>query len=381
VLPLYWENMGLHTDIPTRAQIDRLFTSRNPASVSVYVPTDPVSAGVAERIQLGNLAAEAMNQLDGVGTSSNDKAEIAEAFGELSEDEEFWRYQARSLAAFVTPESVVTFRLPHRLVSLVEVSDRFHLKPLLRAVTFPQTAFVLALAQNSVALIEVAADLEPEVVDVSGLPISVADAVGKSSIKDRAPSGRIQGSEVQKVRMRQYSRQIDGALRLLLSGLEVPLILAAAEPMASIYRSVNTYPYLAPVTIPGNPEATPNADLVKNARSVLDELYADELQALRQLYEQRWPEGRTAQDITDVARAATFGGVQTVFVDIDEVVPGTIDETTGIVALRHHDGADHYGVVDEIARRVWLSGGRVLAVRREDIPGEGSVAAILRYPV
>jgi hypothetical protein len=31
------------------------------------------------------------------------------------------------------------------------------------------------------------------------------------------------------------------------------------------------------------------------------------------------------------------------------------------------------------ARRVWLNGVRVLAVRREDIRGEGWVAAILRY--
>jgi hypothetical protein len=38
-------------------------------------------------------------------------------------------------------------------------------------------------------------------------------------------------------------------------------------------------------------------------------------------------------------------------------------------------------VVDEIARRVWLAGGTVLAVRQDDIPGRGPVAAILRYPI
>ena len=32
------------------------------------------------------------------------------------------------------------------------------------------------------------------------------------------------------------------------------------------------------------------------------------------------------------------------------------------------DDAVNYGVVDEIARRVLLSGGRVLALRRDDIP-------------
>jgi hypothetical protein len=35
--------------------------------------------------------------------------------------------------------------------------------------------------------------------------------------------------------------------------------------------------------------------------------------------------------------------------------------------------------VDEIARRVWRNGGNVLAVRRDDIPGRGAVAAIRRY--
>jgi hypothetical protein len=41
--------------------------------------------------------------------------------------------------------------------------------------------------------------------------------------------------------------------------------------------------------------------------------------------------------------------------------------------------AASYGVVDEIARRVWLNSGRVLAVRQDDVPGEQGVAAILRY--
>jgi hypothetical protein len=49
------------------------------------------------------------------------------------------------------------------------------------------------------------------------------------------------------------------------------------------------------------------------------------------------------------------------------------------VSLDETDDAVNYGVVDEIARRVWLSGGKVLAVRRDDIPGKASVAAILRY--
>lgn len=373
--------MNLHTDLPTRAQIDRLLDRRHPATVSIYLPTDPASDGEAERIELKNLAGEARRQLEAAGAARTDLSEIDEAIAELGADEAFWRHQARSLALFVTPETLSTFRLPNHLVGLVEVSDRFHVKPLLRSLTFPHVGFVLALAQGSVRLVEVVPGLEPTEIAVPDLPRDVASAVGKSSIKDRSPSGRVQGSEGQKLRMRQYSRQIDQALRPILNGLDVPLILAAAEPLDSIFRSVNTYPHLLPATIAGNPETTTDTDLVAAARAVLDELYANELRALHALYERRASEHRTAADVGDVARAATFGAVDTVLVDIDEVVPGVVDEQTGAVTLMEADDAVGYGVVDEIARRVWLAGGRVLAVRREDVPGGGTVAAILRYAI
>jgi len=370
--------MILPTDIPTRSQLDGLLEARGPWSVSIYLPTDPASRGDAERIELKNLAAEAVRQLRQAGAGRNDVDAIEEEVADLVDDDEFWRYQARSLAVFLTPTTSTTYRLPHNLTSMVEVSDRFHLKPLLRALTFPHTAFVLALSQGDVRLLEIAPELEPAKVAVPDLPSDVASAVGKSSIRDRAPSGRVQGSEGQKTRIRQYARQIDQALRPLLSGLDVPLILAAAEPLESIYRSVNTYPHLVATSVSGNPDSSSDAELAGSARRVLDELYASELRTIQETYAQRLAQRRASADIADIARAATYGLVDTVLVDIDESVPGQIDEN-GAVTLDDSDDAVNYGVVDEIARRVWLNSGRVLAVRRDDIPGKGSVAAILRY--
>ena len=370
--------MILHTDIPTRRQVERLLAAREPSSVSIYLPTTPSSRGEAERIELKNLGTEAVNQLREAGAPKSDVAEIDEELSDLLDDDEFWRRQARSLALFLTPTTVVTFRLANNLTPMVEVSDRFHLKPLLRALTVPHTAFVLALSQNGVRVLEIEPDLDPAPVRVPDLPTDAASAVGKSSIKDRAPSGRIQGSEGQKTRLRQYSRKIDEALRPLLAGLDVPLILAATEPLDAIYRSVNSYPHLLAASIPGNPDVAPDAELAGSAQQLLDDLYAAELRAIHDTYATRATQRRASSDIADVARAATYGLVDTVLVDIDETVPGSVDDA-GAVTLDAADDAVNYGVVDEIARRVWLNGGRVLAVRREDIPGNGSVAAILRY--
>jgi release factor family 11 len=368
----------LHTDVPTRAQIGRLLEARDPYSVSIYVPTDPVSDGSAERIAFGNLATEALNQLGELEVPRAQLEELREALEDLREEEEFWAAQARSLATFATPDSLVTFRLANRLSEMVEVSDRFYVKPLLRVQTFPQVAFVLALAQGSCRLVEVEPDMPASTVRVPDLPDDVASASRRSSISDRAPIRRIQGREGQKVRMRIYARKVDQALRPLLNGMQVPLVLAAAEPMASIYRSVNSYPHLADTVIAGNPEAATDAELAVRGREVLDELYATELAGVRDRYAVRANGGRGTSDVAEIARAATFGLVDVLMLDIDVAMTGTLDDTTGAVNAAPA-GPDTYGILDEIARRVWHADGRVLAVRAEDIPGGGPAAAILRY--
>jgi hypothetical protein len=82
------------------------------------------------------------------------------------------------------------------------------------------------------------------------------------------------------VLLRQFARNIDKALRPLLTGSGIPLVLAAAEPLASVYRSVNTYTGLAEATIEGSPEAITDAELGERARTVLDGLYREELGAV-----------------------------------------------------------------------------------------------------
>lgn len=371
--------MILPTDIPTRGEIDRLLEHRSLSSVSIYLPTDPTSDGEPERIEFKTLAALASSRLRAAGTETRLVRQFDEETGYLDEDDLFWRYQARSLAVFATPEWLITFRLPNHLVSQVVVSDRFYLRPLLRTVTFPHVAFVLALAAGSVRVVEVTPDLVPTRIKVDDLPSDVADAVGKSSIADRAPVRRLQGSEGQKVRLHQYARQIDRALRPLLNGLDVPLILAATDPIASIYRSVNTYPRLLPQGIPGNPETASDAELGASARIVLDDLYAGQLRDMQELHAQRAAGGRALFDLAEVARAATFGAVETLMVDIDAHVPGEVDDGSGAVTFAPATVGGVHDVTDEIARRAWSSGARVLAVRANEIPGGGPVAAILRH--
>jgi Bacterial archaeo-eukaryotic release factor family 11 len=371
--------LTLHTDIPTRSAVERLLTTRDPLCVSLYLPTSPVpQEAQASRIELKNLATEAVGQMEEVGADRRALAGIRESLEELVDDHDFWTEQARSLAVFAAPDLLRTFRLPNRLTGAVEVGDRFYVKPLLRAVTFPQAAFVLALAAGSVRLVEIQRDDPPFTVAVPDLPADVASAAGKASIADRSPSARLQGAEGQKVRLRQFARKVDQALRGVIGGLELPLILAATEPLESIYRSLNSYPHLVDTGIRGSPEGATDDELAAAARTVVDEVHARELSAIGDEFERRVSDDRASSDVATIARAATYGAVGTLLVDIDEKLPGEVDEDTGAVTFADDD-ASSYGVVDEIARRVLLSGGRVLAVRSAEVPRGGPVAAILRY--
>lgn len=371
----------LHIDLPTRAEIERLVSYRGGPAVSIYLPTTPLTQDTKlDRIELKNLLRTAIEQIEAAGTPKRTIALIEEGIGELVEDDDFWVEQANSLAVFATPEGVRTFRLPSRLTAMVEVADRFLIKPLLRAISFPNTAYVLAIGSGAVRLVEVDADLPPHTVNVPGLPKSAADALGRRSAKEK--TGGMQGAQnsSESALLTRYARAVDQALRPVLTGHERPLIIAAAEPMASIFRSVCSYPHVARGVIAGSADHTPDHELAAAARGVLDSVYADDIKALADLYGARASQGRATADVGQAARAATVGAVDTLIVDMDTMVPGTVDDD-GKVTFAETNDAVAYGVVDEIVRRAFAGGARIVAARRDDIPQGGDLAAILRYPV
>jgi hypothetical protein len=371
----------LHIDLPTRADILSLTETRAHPAVTIYLSTTPLTqAAQADRIALRNLIDAAVAQLTAADTPKRAIWPIEAAVAEIIADDGFWAHQANALAVFLTPDSVRTFRLPSKLTSSVHVSDRFHIKPLLRSVTFPHEAYVLSIGAGALRLIEVTADLPPHPVAVPGLPRDMGDAIGRRSHVAKDKEGR-SGEQTSEVALfTRYAREVDAALRPVLSGHESPLIVAATEPMASVYRSVSSYPHTAAEVISGSADHTPDHELAAAARAILDRIYAGQIKALKALYAERTSQGRATTDIAQAAHAATFGAVDTLMVDMDVTVPGTVD-ADGAVTFAKVDDAVTYGVVDEIVARALHGGARIVAARKDDIPGGGALAAILRYAV
>jgi hypothetical protein len=390
----------LHIDIPTLEEFKALAQIKGEVCISVYLPVSPLVQNIrANRIAFRDLAKEALAQLRETGVDKRKIVDFEERFDHLAglerevQDEDkirklqrakpdpldtFWHYQAHGLAVLSTPGMMRIFRLPNSPKPLAEVADRLHLTPLIRAMTSPHDIFVLALAEESVRLIHAFVNFPPVRLQVPDLPGNVEQATRRPSLHVRAPNGRLQNLEGEKVLLHQYVRKVEQAIHNVFVGLNTPLVVAAEEPLASMYRSLNSYAGLADETIKGNPDQKTDAELEDAAIPILDRLYSREIKAAIALYDQLKPR-RATTDVSYAAHAATAGAVEQLLVDLDAVVPGLVSDVDGSVTYSASDDAEAYSVVDEVARRALSTGARVLGARREELPDRAPLTAILRY--
>lgn len=358
-----------HVDIPSMSDFNKLREVRADACVSIYLPTTPITSEIgASKIEYANQVKEALSQSQAL-TDKRRLANLEELLTGLSSFEEFWLKQARSLAVLATPDRIWTFRLANRLKSFVEVADRFMLSPLLRSITFAHTAHVVVVSESTARLIEIASDIEPYEIKVPDMPKDMNSAVGTGNEKITSNTTG---------RLTQYCRLIDSALRRYLTRTDIPLIVAGSEAAINAFRSVYSGNNLiGEISNAGLDRANPT-EIGDLARPVLDRYYERQVADIRSRFEHLTAEGRTTTDIALAARAATFGQIDTLLADMDEMVHGTVDEETGAVSFGK-EGPKTYNIVDEIASRVLANGGRVLAVRKSDIPHNQSLAAIFRF--
>lgn len=363
-------------NIPTPHQIDRLSRERHEIAITVVVPTTPVGQNIPARTQIKNLMKVTLEKI--AGANKRLIWPIEEQIETLLEDITFWNNQSYGLVLLVTPESLRIFQIPSLVEPAVHVSDRFHLKPLLRSLTARDTAYVLALEEDQIRLFHVAGDGVEEV-PVPDMPRSAADLFGQATINSKDARGRIQGQEGQRVRQNQYVRRVDQVLSDFLKGNDDPLIVHAADPLLSFFVNANTHPALSGQHIQGSPKAVSLRDVETAARAILDNIRKEDLAAFWTRFSNLEHEGRASIQTERVARAATFGAVDTLLIDMDETVPGTVCDRTGDVTFAQTESAYTYGVIDEIAARVLQSGGRVIAARKEQMPEGHDLAAILRW--
>ncbi len=369
----------MHTDIPQRPEIEQLAAEARPNLVTIVLSTTPVTTDAeAHRITFGTLIGQAIAQLTEQGGDAAEIARTEDGLRAVHDDSHLWRYLSHTLVVFGSPDRTITYRLPNVLETEWFAGEHFRIVLLLRTLTFPHEATVLALSQKAVRLIEIGPDHRGAEVPVPELPTDLLDAFNVEDPGVESHRRRLHGPEGQTTRLLGFARAVDRAIAPVLRTRRRPLILAATQPLDGLFRSVTSGAHLLEHSIEGNPDERSIAELDEAARKVLDEHYAKQLGEYAAQFENRRASGKAITDLSDIARAAVAGAVATLFVSIDASPAGVLDTETGTFSTEE---VGCHSLVDQIVGQVLAHGGRVLVLRAGEVPGGEALGAEVRFSV
>lgn len=386
-------------DILNPTALKSLIAEQGKWCVSLYMPTHRVGREQQQNpIRLKNLLAEAETKLLATGLRRTEVQKLMQPAEELLWNRGFWQHQEDGLAIFLTNDFHKVYRLPVEFDELLMTGTSFHIKPLLPCLGRGINFYILALSLNNVRLFQGNADTLSEL-EVN-FPASMEEALwaddpekhlnmhsASVSLGDgKNSTGVFHGhhpEEEDKKNILRFFQAVDQGLSRLLDASQknIPMVLAGVDYLLPIYREASSHHNLLEDGIEGNPDRVNPQELHEKAWPIVKPIFEESQKKAFEKYEQL--HGQVSElatnDIKDAVKAATFGQVETLFVPIGSQKWGRYDAKKNKVYLDQESSAENEDLFDFAASQTLLNSGQVFAVPPEQMPGQGEIAAILRY--
>jgi Bacterial archaeo-eukaryotic release factor family 7 len=369
-----------------------IFT-RDATCVSIYMPTYRNQPEAKQNpIRYKNLLKQMEERLVAGGIRKAHARVFSKPARGLIKDTLFWQYQSDGFAAFLNSHGFQFYRLPAFFEELLVVADRFHVKPLLHLLADDGRFYVLALSQNEVRFFQCSrhsiAEVELERVPGNlGEALQYDDPQKQLQIHTSTPVGRGgrpaifhghgAGTEDAKKDILRFFQLLDEGLRKAFAVTSGPLVLAGVDYLFPIYREANSHPFLLQEGIPGNPEGMKPEELHKEAWKIVEPYFLKSREEAAARYRQAAGSPIASRDVKTIALAAYHARVEVLHVAVGVHQWGTYDGST--VHLHEQEEPGDEDVLDFAAIHTLLNGGTVHAVKPEEVPDVGHLAAIFRY--
>jgi hypothetical protein len=377
------------------SQVQELAAWMEEWCVSAFLPGHAVAGrNSGDSIRLKNLLRDAENELIDLGVRRSAATELVSGVTppDLG-DRRSATFHEAGIASYVAPGLDGAHHFTCEAPTLVTVSRRFHLKPLLAELAREVRFFVLAVTRGSAQLyVNEPRGLQP--VDVPEMPASLEEAVRYddrertlfSHSAARAGGGGVvaafhgQGGRVDHLTedMLRYLRSVDASLNGVVEN-GVPVVLAGSQDVIARYRQVSRRDNLADGEIRANPETLATTDLGAQARAIVDGGGAVSLQADKAQFEQLHGTGMASDVPGTVIEGARRGRLEVIFVAADTQWWGRFDADAAAPELHDFRVPGDEDLLDTAAVDAWRTGARIHVVPRDEVPGEPPFAGIFRY--
>jgi hypothetical protein len=382
----------------TWRELSRLVRVNGFPCVSIYIPTHRTFPDTKQDpIRLSKALTEAEAQLRAAGVA-NPQVMLAAA-RQRSQEQMFWRYQDRGLAVFIREDATRWLKLPAEVPEIVVVADRFHVRPLVGMFADRGSFHLLAATRESVRLFE-GAEREFEVVDVEGLPTSLAGAKESTDFDDQlgyhsrvrgAPAGP--GSapkyhtlgqspeDYEDVELDNFLRSVAKAVDRHLADRAGPLVLAAEPRVLGRLRKALRYGEVAAAAIQRDPASLQPAELHAQAWPIADAVLRGGRDKARERLAARLDGGGVpgAEDVAALFAAAKEGRLETLLLARDQHVWGRYDEASGAVSIDQASAPDNEDLLNLLAVNALAQGGDVISLPERLAARAGPAAGLFRY--
>jgi hypothetical protein len=386
----------LQMDILNPTDLKTLIAQQGKWSVSLYLPTHRVGREQQQDpIRLKNLLAEAETKLLANGLRRPEVEKLMHPAVELLWQANFWRQLSDGLAIFLSNDFSVIYRLPADFEELVVIANNFYIKPLLPLLGRVGRFYILGLSLKNIRLFQATPDTISEV--ELNFPTGMDEALrmddperfvnlhsGGVRTKDGGIfHGHSTDDDGEKKNILRFFQSVNEGLSRLIEDKTVPMILAGVDYLLPIFREANSYQNTLEEGIIGNPDREVPSELHAQAWNIVRPIFEESQKKAFEKYEQLKGQQsvQATHDINIAVKAAKFGQVETLFVPLGVQIWGRYDEDHNKVVVESQARPENEDLLNFAAAETILNSGQVFAVPPEQLPGDGQLAAILRYPV
>ncbi len=410
------------------AHLTELLLDHEPPCISLYQPTHRNHPeNQQDPIRFRNLLAEMESSLL-QKYPIREVRTLLEKFRALSRDDRFWNHRTDGLAVLSSHDTFQIFELQRSVPELLVVADSFHTKPLLRILQSADRYQILALNCHEAKLYEGNRyALDP--VELTSMPSTITEALGnelteqhlsvgahgagaaRSARGGAAGNGAVPSIHAHGDKADEVDNDRDRFFRFIDRGIlehhsrpsGLPLMLATLTEYHDPFHEVSHNPFLMADGIMMNSDSLSLEQLRKEAWRIVEPAYIQSLAAMADDFQVARSRGLGSDDVAEIAAAVTEGRVDTLLVEGDRQIPGTIDLITGQVELKDLadpsvrwdrrerqrkadptlrgdiSDPDVDDVLDDLAELVLGMRGEVIVVPAERMPSTTGAVAIYRY--
>lgn len=384
--------------IISKSEFTELANFKSDCSITVYLPTHRAGVAVNEQQDLlafKNALQQIKKNLQAKGLGSTDIDRITRPGYNLLTHETFWYEQSDGLGIFMADGFFKTIKLPSSVKDEIMINTSFYISPLVPLVENGDHFFLLVFSRQFTQFFR-GNPYSMEEIKVEGLPTGIDDVIhfeekgGKQLFRGGGNAtgsgvsfhGHTPGTADKEVYIAQYLKEVDNTLWTeVLSKEHAPLVLAAVDYMATIYKQISQYRNICSRVLIGNYELEDTNSLFRKAQEVVIPYFREsQRQALKTYYDQS-ATGLTSTSPDEIIPASHYGRISDLFVMKDAHIWGRFDENDNVLVIHDERDEEDDCLINKAIVKTVANGGAVHVLEPDRMPDGNKITAFMRYEI